>query len=151
MIELIVLITSVVAALLTQQLSINYKQGPVKASAAVSLLFGLFTYLLIVAGFKIGVLVIIPGVAMGSSFAAMSSERVIPNRVWMTLTAIIFAGVFLFSSPYFEGNGGALGISACVSTIITLGIMRSYAQLKLEARLLEKKAKISKVKTSWFG
>lgn len=115
--KLTVLFFSIISVLLTRKISISYKQGPVKASAGVSLIFGLL--------FKFGIFNdIIPAVVMGASFAAMSSERVITNRLWMVLAGAIFSFIFIFASDFFEGNGGGLGITACIAVIITLGIMR---------------------------
>jgi len=124
---MMIITTSVSAALITQELNIWRKLGPVKASTFVSLLFGLIFYLIPKIGAAAQVLPpTIPPVAMGASFVAMSSEKVIPSRKWMLVGGIIFAAVFLLANPTFKGYGGLLGTGACISVVITVGMMRFY-------------------------
>lgn len=122
MYETIVLSTSIAAALVTHELNVHRKFGSVSASATVALIFSLVFYLLP----KSGVTLIIPPVAMGASFVAMSSERVIPNRRWMSVAGAVFGIVFLTTSPSLEGYGGVLGTGACVSVLMTIGMVRFY-------------------------
>jgi hypothetical protein len=116
--EITILATSVVAALLTQELSIPRRFGAVRASAIVSLIFSLVIY--IFPGNN--TVLVMPPVAMGASFVAMSSRKVIPNRKWMIIAGLIFSFVFLLTSPSLEGYGGVLGTGACVSVIMAVGL-----------------------------
>ena len=125
-----IFITSVAAALLTQELSIPRKWGAVRASAFVSLLFGLFFFFLSDIDVPIYVDPLLSPVAMGASFVAMSSSQVIPDRKWMTVASIIFAALFLISKPTFNGYGGLLGTGACVSVIMVIGIINFYKNLR---------------------
>jgi len=128
MIELIILIVSMVAALLTYEIGTIQKKGTVKASALVSLAFGLPVFLAQANGFT--GFQAIPLAAMGASFAGMSSTSMIHSRAGMALSGAVFSGIFLVSSPFFAGNGGGLGISACIAGIISLGIMKLHELLQ---------------------
>jgi len=112
----------IVGAVVTQYVSVNLKQGPVKGSALVSLLFALpfyfFPGLFGAVGAKLPVAVI------GTSFVAMSSTKVIPDWKWMSLAGLFFGLIFLNSSKFFAGFGGGLGTTACLAVTITMGLMR---------------------------
>ena len=118
--QIVVLLTGVVAALVTQELSIWRRFGPVRASAIVSLFFSLVVYALP----NYDHVLVIPAVAMGASFVAMSTRRVIPTRWWMATAGLIFGLVFLFTNPQLEGYGGVLGTGACVSVLMSIGLRR---------------------------
>jgi len=136
MYEILIIITSVMAALLTQELNISRKWGAVKASAFVSLLFGLFFFFLSnlpsFSNFEIPIYVhpLLSPAAMGASFVAMSSERTIPNRKWMFIGGVFFAVLFILAKPTLDGYGGLLGTGACFSVVMTVGIIRLYDVLK---------------------
>ncbi|MGM0414663.1 MAG: hypothetical protein ACQEQP_05755 [Bacillota bacterium] len=57
-----------------------------------------------------------------ASFAGMSSKDRIPNELIMTLAAILTALIFIFTSPYLNGAGGKLGITAFASIITIKGL-----------------------------
>ena len=60
---------------------------------------------------------------MGASFVGMVSEKVI-NNYWILASAgIIFSILYLNTGSYFEGFGGALGTTASISVIVTMGII----------------------------
>lgn len=124
--ETIILLVSVIASLLTYELNIKMVRGAVKASAIVGLLFGLPVYFASAFGIMLDVFEAVPAAAIGASFAGMSSEKVINNRRWMALAGAVFSGIFLFSSPVFAGNGGGLGLGACIAVVITLGIKKIF-------------------------
>lgn len=124
MYELTILAVCVAAALLTYEIGTVRKKGAVRASALTGMLFGLPPYLLSLADITLGAFEAIPAAAIGASFAGMSSASAIPSRTWMAVSGGLFSGIFLFSSPVFAGNGGGLGISACIAVIITLGAIK---------------------------
>lgn len=124
--EIAVLSTSIVAALLTQELNIWRRFGPVRSSAIVSLIFSLIVYVLP----NNEMILAVPAVAMGASFVAMSSRRVIPNRGWMCVAGLLFAIVFLLTNPQLEGYGGVLGTGACVAVIMNIGMRRFFDALR---------------------
>lgn len=57
-----------------------------------------------------------------ASFAGMSSKDRIPNELVMTVAAILTALIFIFTSPYLNGAGGKLGITAFASVITIKGL-----------------------------
>lgn len=120
-----VIAVSAVAAVATQVIAVNLKQSSVRASAIIALVFGLPAYLSSApAAYTLAT------AAIGASFAGMSSVQVVPNKSWMALIGALFALIFLSSSPLFAGNGGGLGVAACIATVITLGLMRLTRRLQ---------------------
>jgi hypothetical protein len=128
--QIVILFTGVVAAVVTQELSIWRRFGAVRASAIVSLFFSLVVYALP----NYDYVLVIPAVAMGASFVAMSTRGVVPTRRWMTVTGLIFGLVFLFTNPQLEGYGGVLGTGACVSVLMSIGLRRLSGFLRRSIR-----------------
>jgi len=122
--NLIIISLSIIAALVTWELNVKYCFGGVRASSLVSLIAGLIVYFL--------KLEPVYGLAvMGASFAAMSTEYVIPKRFWIIITGFIFSLVFLnLPSNIFAGLGGKLGTTACISVVMTLGVIRVITNIK---------------------
>jgi len=127
---LIIFLISIAGAIITWELNVKYKFGGVKASSVVSLIAGLIIYFQ-----KIDP---IYGVAiMGASFAAMSSDKVIPTRVWMFICSLVFSIIFInLSNNFFAGFGGKLGTTACMSVVFTLGLMKITGRYKKYSKLL---------------
>ncbi|MBW3015933.1 hypothetical protein KY330_05925 [Candidatus Woesearchaeota archaeon] len=122
--EFILILVSVLGAVLTYILSIKYKKGPVLASALLSLIVGLVCY------FIPGELAkVIPVAFIGASFAGMASEEVIPNKEMMMFSGVVFGFIFINTSKFFTGFGGGLGTTACLSVVITLGVMEFVKKL----------------------
>lgn len=126
---LIILITSVVAALITYELGTVRNKGSVRASAITGLIFGLPAYFMPAINITRTGIEIIPLAAMGASFVGMSSGKIITSRFWAALGGAIFSAIFLFSSPVFSGNGGGLGISALIAVIIMIGLKRALSDV----------------------
>ncbi len=126
MYELSIMFAGILSALLTYEIGTVRNKGAVRASAIVGLAFSLPFYLAPAAGIALGALAQVPAAAMGASFVGMSSSKTVPSRLWIGASAVIFSGIFLFSSPAFAGNGGGLGISAFISVMTAIGI-RSVA------------------------
>jgi hypothetical protein len=126
MLEFAIILTSVLAGLLTQELSIYKRLGAVKSSSAVSLAFGLIFFFMSQTQPGYDLPPVMSAVAMGASFVAMSSIRVIPDRKWMAVACVFFGFIFIVTSPTLKGLGGLLGTGACVSVLVTLGIIRFY-------------------------
>jgi len=132
MYELIIFLLSIIAALITQHISIDWKQGPVIASASVSLVFGVISLFLPAEMFGYNIELLVksaPVAVMGVSFAAMSSGKMIPSKKLMAVAGAVFSFVFLFASPFFQGLGGGLGTTACISVIMTLGMVKIHKLL----------------------
>lgn len=127
--EIIFILTiSIVAALATQYLNIKREWGSVKASSFVSLIGGITYYFL---SAHINIMEATPVIIMGASFVAMSSEKIIPNKKWMFVAGIIFSFVFLSTNSLFQGIGGGLGTTACVTVFITLGLLKIRHLIKI--------------------
>lgn len=115
---------SITAALITWELNVKYCLGGVRASSLISLIAGLIVYF--------SKLDSTYGLAvMGASFAAMSTEYVIPKRFWMIVCGFVFSLIFLnLPNQIFAGFGGRLGTTACISVVMTLGIIRIVNNMK---------------------
>lgn len=126
---------SVIAALITWELNVKYCFGGVRASSLVSLIAGLIVYF--------SRLDSVYGLAiMGASFAAMSTEYVIPKRFWIVITGFVFSLIFSnLPNDLFAGFGGKLGATACISVVMTLGIMRVITNMKSFVRKIKKSKK----------
>ncbi|MBN2252161.1 MAG: hypothetical protein JW701_00580 [Kosmotogaceae bacterium] len=124
MLEFAILLTSMLAGMLTQEIGVYKRFGTVKASSMVSLIFGLIFWFMEQSQPSYGLPPIMSAVAMGASFVAMSSLKVIPDRKWMAVACIFFGFVFIVTSPSLKGLGGLLGTAACVSVLVTLGVIR---------------------------
>jgi hypothetical protein len=119
--ELMLFITGGIGAVSTFIVAHDLKQGVVRASAGLSLIVGLFFYAFpdIVSP---ELVVDIPLVFFGASFVGMTGIHVVKRRWLMLLGGIIFSGIYLVSSEVFVGYGGKLGTTACISSLIVLGL-----------------------------
>lgn len=114
----LIFLLSIATVLATRELSLKCKLGPVRASSLLSLTAGMIIYFLRFDP-------VYSATIIGASFAAMSTDNVIPTRFWMAVSGLIFAMIFLNLSPdFFTGFGGKLGTTACLSVIMTLGVMK---------------------------
>lgn len=116
--NLIIIGLSIIAALVTWELNVKHCLGGVRASSLVSLITGLIVYFSKVDA--------VYGVAvMGASFAAMSTEYVIPKRFWIIICGFVFSLIFSnIPDNIFAGFGGKLGTTACIAVVMTLGVIR---------------------------
>lgn len=122
MYNLPILITvSFFSAVLTYFVNEELKQGPVRSSAVLSLAVALYFHYF--AGSMDSYLVKnIPLVFIGGSFIGMVSSRLLSNYLLIGTAGIIFCLIFLHTSKFFNGYGGALGISASISVLAVLSI-----------------------------
>jgi hypothetical protein len=122
--DLVLLFVAIVGVVATYIVSVRFKLGPVVASAGLSLLVALFIKL-IAAVFAIEHTLIldIPVIFIGASFAGMSSESILKNEFFAGCTGMIFYLIFFAKSSVFAGMGGGLGTIACLSVLSTYGIL----------------------------
>ena len=114
----LLVITGVVAAVVTYYLNNNRKQGPVLASAVVGLIAGVLLPVLHKdAGAAMAV------VAICASFAGMSNTKRMPSWIPMAFVGLSAALVYMFASPFIGGTGGKLGTMAFGSTMAVRGLM----------------------------
>lgn len=131
--NIILIITSIISAIATYILSVKCKQGPVKASALLSFLVGTF-FLIFPSLFPETLSKSIPLVFFGASFVGMSSVKRISNNLWMAFAGMVFGLIFINSSKFFSGYGGGLGTTACLSVVITLGLINFWQKLFLKSQ-----------------
>lgn len=117
----VLLITAAVAAMLTFYVNEHLKQGPVRSSAGLSLLvacfFHFFPHCLNAALVKN-----IPIVFIGSSFIGMVSAKLLSSYLKIGIAGIIFCIIYLNTSRFFNGYGGALGTTASISLLVVLSL-----------------------------
>lgn len=119
--QLLLIAIGFVSAILTFFVNEELKQGPVRSSAALSLLVALFFHYF--PGSLDSYLVKnIPLVFIGASFIGMVSSRLLSNYLLIGIAGIIFCLIFLHTSKFFNGYGGALGTSASISLLAVLSI-----------------------------
>ena len=132
----ILLLTSIIAACTTYFMNEKLQQGPVRSSALLTLLvagfFQLFPTLL-----SPYLTQNIPVVFIGSSFIGMVSAQQINNYLGIAVAGIIFCEIYLNTSLFFNGYGGALGTSACISILVVLAIPYFKSKRKLTVGFLQ--------------
>ncbi len=123
----IIILTSVLGAFLTFEVSNNFKINKITTSALLSFTVAIF-FRYCPKFFSPDVVHLIPVAFFGASLIGMSAEKVI-LKTEILFSGIIFGILFMFITSYFKGFGGGLGITACISVIITLGIKITYEKL----------------------
>jgi hypothetical protein len=117
----ILLCAGVVAATGTFLVSERLRQGPVRASAGLSLLVaGLFYFF----PHSLDPYLVknIPIIFIGASFIGMVSARLHPGYLRLAVAGIIFCTLYLNTSRFFTGYGGALGTAASISLLAILSL-----------------------------
>ncbi|UZR94299.1 hypothetical protein [Chondrinema litorale] len=131
MYSFIIILTGILGAVLTYFISTELKQGPVRASAGLSLIVALCFYyyadLIELFGLSVdaqsGIMNEIPLVFIGASFIGMASSEVLHSYILLFVSGLIFSIIYLNTSKFFNGYGGALGTTACISLIASLSLM----------------------------
>ena len=118
-----VIIFSVVGVVSAYLLHTKFNQSPVLASALPSL------FVAFVIDYFIPSMGVYSLVFFAASFVGMSEKKIIPNWQISLFTGLILAIIFLTFYNNFNGFGGKLGFMAFVSTIITVGLYRSFSYL----------------------
>ncbi|MBW3003343.1 hypothetical protein KY328_00655 [Candidatus Woesearchaeota archaeon] len=119
--DIVLIIVSKIGATLTHDVSVRAKKGPVLASALLSLVVGLVFYFFPHLTTP-ELATAIPVAFIGASFAGMASPKTIPTK-YMPFAGLVFGLIFVNTSKFFTGYGGGLGTTACLSCVITLGLM----------------------------
>jgi len=136
--QAILIVTGIVSAILTYLVNNKYEQGAVRASAGLSLLVGLFFYIFPEI-FTAYLTKNIPIVFIGATFIGMVSSKVLHNVYLIAIAGFVFALIYLNTSHYFKGYGGALGTTAAISVLVSLSLA-----------LVAKSKRIKKWKSSKF-
>jgi hypothetical protein len=119
--QVILLLISFLSALLTFFVNENLQQGPIRSSALLSLLVSLYCYFF-PETMNSDLVKTIPVVFIGSSFVGMVSARLLSNHLLIGGGGVIFCLIFLHTSKFFNGYGGALGTSAAIAVLAVLSI-----------------------------
>ncbi len=119
--QIILIITGIVSATLTYLVNNKYEQGAVRASAGLSLIVGLFFYLFPEL-FSAYLTKNIPIVFIGATFIGMVSSKVLQNIFLIAIAGFVFSIIYLNTSHFFKGYGGALGTTAAISVLVSLSL-----------------------------
>lgn len=72
----------------------------------------------------------IPYVFIGGSFIGMSTRKRTKSLLNITLASLFFCLIYMKSSQFFQGYGGALGLSACISVLIVITSSKLFIRSK---------------------
>ncbi len=111
-------IVSQVATQATHQLALRPGFGPVRASSLFTLIFIGLTFTL-----PFAVIPTLHAACLGASFVGMTEPTRL-SRKELAFASLIFAFIFQFLIIYLKGFGGALGLSAFVSCLVTYFIFK---------------------------
>lgn len=119
--EITLLLMSCVACYATFSLATKYNWTPVRASAMVTFVVALFIYMLpnILPAYLNTHL---PTITIGASFIGMVHKKYIKKTSYLLLSAVLFGFIYINTSLFFKGFGGALGTTACISLLCILSI-----------------------------
>lgn len=134
--KLILILIGMGGAIATYFVNANLKQGPVRASALLTLPVAAFFYFfptLCGPFFTQNV----PMVFIGSTFIGMVSAQKMSSYVGIALAGLIFSLIYLNTSRFFDGYGGALGTSACISILVMLCIPYFRSKRSLTIGILQ--------------
>ncbi len=121
MIAFVLILTAIIAAMLTFYVNHQLKQGPVRSSALLSLIVASTLYFLPNL-FPTELSKNIPVVFIGGSFIGMASKKIIDSYLKLAISGLVFAVIYLNTSRFFNGYGGALGASAGISLLSVLSL-----------------------------
>lgn len=121
MLTILIILTSIISACLTFYVNEHLKQGPVRSSALLSLIVGVVFYFLkgIVSD---DIVKNIPIAFIGASFIGMVSSKALSEMRLIGFAGFIFSLIYINTSRFFNGYGGALGTSASISVMATMCI-----------------------------
>ncbi|MEH6407283.1 MAG: hypothetical protein V7767_08390 [Leeuwenhoekiella sp.] len=119
--NIVIIFTGIAGAITTYLVNNNLQQGAVRASAGLSLLVGLFFYFFphILNPYLSHH---IPIVFIGASFIGMVSEKILSHYFLIALSGCVFAIIYLNTSKFFDGYGGALGTTASIAILVAISL-----------------------------
>src|SRR5690554_5604033 len=91
----------------------NFKMGIVVGSALPSLIFALAVVLL-EKYLSIRFVEEAPVIFYGAAFIGMASHKILSSYFLIGIAGLLFTFIYLHTSPYFDGFGGALGTTAAL-------------------------------------
>src|SRR5690554_7424840 len=125
----------------------NFKLGIVVGSALPSLIFALAVVLL-EKYLSIRFVEEAPVIFYGAAFIGMASHKILSSYFLIGIAGLLFTFIYLHTSPYFDGFGGALGTTAALCFLPVWATRSEEHTSELQSRphlvcrlLLEKKNK----------
>ena len=132
----ILIFTGIFGALLTWFINNHKAKGAVRASALPSLIVGLFFYcfpnLLSALLTKQ-----IPLVFIGASFVGMVSINIISKWIYVAISGLVFSLIYINTGKFFNGFGGALGTTACISVLVAIGLAKLIEHRGIKKKRIE--------------
>ncbi len=122
--NLLLIIVSIIGAVSTYTVSVGLKAGPIKASAILSLFVAIIVAIIPKTISWYSLVENMPVVFMGASFIGMSITEIMPNKSQIALAGLVFGLIFINEGIFFKGYGGGLGTVACLSVLITIGVIK---------------------------
>lgn len=134
--KLILILTGICGAMATYYVNTRLKQGPVRASALLTLPIAAFCYFFpeILSPYLTKN---IPVVFIGSTFIGMVSAQKMSTYTGIAIAGLVFSAIYLNTSRFFDGYGGSLGTSACISILVMLCIPYFKSKRNLTVGLLQ--------------
>lgn len=134
--NIILIAVGIVSPMITFYANDRLRQGPVRSSACLSLIVAGFFYFF--PGILNQTLVKnIPAVFIGGSFIGMASAKLVPSYLRLAFAGLIFTIIYLNTSHFFNGYGGALGTTASISLLVTLTLPFVNLKGKLTSGFLQ--------------
>lgn len=123
------ILSAIFAATATYILHNKYaKVSPVLASATLTLIITLVCHYY--SNTEVIPIQQIPYVFIGGSFIGMSTRKKTKTIMNITLASLFFSLIYFKSSQFFQGYGGALGLSACISVLIVVTSSKLFIRSK---------------------
>lgn len=119
--SIILMLTAMFSSMLTFYVNIYRKQGPVRSSALLTFVVAAFFYLFPEL-LSPSLTKAIPVVFIGGSFIGMVSASKVAKLWRIAMSGLVFGFIFLHTSRFFDGYGGALGTAACIAVLVVMGI-----------------------------
>ncbi|OJV55892.1 MAG: hypothetical protein BGO31_17550 [Bacteroidetes bacterium 43-16] len=134
--KLILILTGICGAMATYYVNTRLKQGPVRASALLTLPIAAFCYFFpeVLSPYLTKN---IPVVFIGSTFIGMVSAQKMSTYTGIAIAGLVFSAIYLNTSRFFDGYGGSLGTSACISILVMLCIPYFKSKRNLTVGLLQ--------------
>jgi hypothetical protein len=118
---LILLAASLISSVLTFYVNEELRQGPVRSSALLTLVVALYFHFF-PHSMDSYLVKNIPVVFIGGSFIGMVSPRILSDYLLIGTAGLIFCIIYINTSKFFNGYGGAVGTAAAISLLAVLSI-----------------------------
>ena len=122
--EVIIILASICATLITYYLSKFWGFSKVLASALPSFIVALVFHLQLF-NIKMEYANSISLAFFGATFCGMTSHRLMKTWYDLIFTGFLFSLLFLLIGKYFKGFGGGLGVMACFSVITYFVVLKT--------------------------